>query len=60
MERKQFGKSLSQFQNTQFQMADLKTKVEASRLLVRSAAFKKDCKEPYSADAAMAKLRRWK
>ena len=56
MERKQFGKSLSQFQNTQFQMADLKTKVEASRLLVRSAAFKKDCKEPYSADAAMAKL----
>ena len=37
-------------------MADLKTKVEASRLLVRSAAFKKDCKEPYSADAAMAKL----
>ena len=56
MERKQFGKSISQFQNTQFQMADLKTKVEASRLLVRSAAFKKDCKEPYSADAAMAKL----
>ncbi|MDD6104390.1 MAG: acyl-CoA dehydrogenase [Bacteroidales bacterium] len=56
MERKQFGKSLSQFQNTQFQMADLKTKVEASRLLVRSAAFKKDCKENYSADAAMAKL----
>ena len=56
MERKQFGKSLSQFQNTQFQMADLKTRVEASRLLVRSAAFKKDCKGPYSADAAMAKL----
>lgn len=56
MERKQFGKSLSAFQNTQFQMADLKTKVEASRLLVRSAAFKKDCKENYSADAAMAKL----
>ena len=56
MERKQFGKSLSQFQNTQFQMADLKTRVEASRLLVRSAAFKKDCKEPYSSDAAMAKL----
>ena len=56
MERKQFGKSLSAFQNTQFQMADLKTKVEASRLLVRSAAFKKDSKEPYSADAAMAKL----
>ena len=56
MERKQFGKPLSGFQNTQFQMADLKTKVEASRLLVRSAAFKKDSKEPYSVDAAMAKL----
>lgn len=55
-ERKQFGKSISQFQNTQFQMADLHTKVEASRLLVRSAAFKKDTKQPYSTDAAMAKL----
>lgn len=55
-ERKQFGKSISAFQNTQFQMADLQTKVEASRLLVRSAAFKKDAGVPYSADAAMAKL----
>lgn len=55
-ERKQFGKSLSAFQNTQFQMADLETKVQAARLLVRSAAFKKDSKVPYSADAAMAKL----
>ena len=55
-ERKQFGKSLSSFQNTQFQMADLYTKVEASRLLVRSAAFKKDKGIPYSADAAMCKL----
>ena len=55
-ERKQFGKSISAFQNTQFQMADLETKVQAARLLVRSAAFKKDMKAPYSADAAMAKL----
>lgn len=55
-ERKQFGKAIGQFQNTQFQMADLKTKVEAARLLVRSAAFKKDNAIPYSADAAMAKL----
>ena len=39
-ERKQFGKAIGQFQNTQFQMADLKTRVEAARLLVRSAAFK--------------------
>lgn len=55
-ERKQFGKSISAFQNTQFQMADLETKVQASRLLVRQAAYKKDCGLPYSVDAAMAKL----
>lgn len=55
-ERKQFGKAIGKFQNTQFQMADLHTKVEAARLLVRSAAFKKDQGMPYSADAAMAKL----
>lgn len=55
-ERKQFGKAIAQFQNTQFQMADLETKVQAARLLVRSASYKKDMKLPYSADAAMAKL----
>ena len=55
-ERKQFGKAIGKFQNTQFQMADLHTKVQAARLLVRSAAFKKDQGVPYSADAAMAKL----
>lgn len=55
-ERKQFGKSISAFQNTQFQMADLQTKVEASRLLVRAASWKQDAHLPYSADAAMAKL----
>ena len=60
-ERKQFGKKIAQFQNTQFQMADLKTKIEAARLLVRSAAFREDehvanPRVNYSADAAMAKL----
>lgn len=55
-ERKQFGKAIGQFQNTQFQLADLDTKIEASRLLVRVAAFKKDLKQPYSVDAARAKL----
>lgn len=55
-ERKQFGRSISQFQNTQFQMADLETKVQAARLLCRSAHYKKDMGLPYSADAAMAKL----
>lgn len=55
-ERKQFGKAIAKFQNTQFQMADLETKVQAARLLVRSASYKKDMHLPYSADAAMAKL----
>ena len=55
-ERKQFGRSISQFQNTQFQMADLATRVEAARLLVRKAAFNEEKGIPFSADAAMAKL----
>lgn len=55
-ERKQFGKPLCKFQNMQFQLADMQTRIEASRLLVRKAAWKKDGKIPYSADAAMAKL----
>lgn len=55
-ERKQFGKSISAFQNTQFQMADLETKTQAARLLVRQAAYKKDAGLPYTVDAAMAKL----
>lgn len=55
-ERKQFGKSLSKFQNTQFQLADMENKVYASRLMVRAAACAKDSKKPYSAEAAHAKL----
>lgn len=55
-ERKQFGKPLSAFQNTQFQIADMQTRISAARMLVRSAAFKKDQGEKFSADAAMAKL----
>ena len=55
-ERTQFGRPIGKFQNTQFQLADLQTKIEASRLLVRAAAYKKDMKLPYSVDAAYAKL----
>ncbi|WP_329904656.1 acyl-CoA dehydrogenase [Porphyromonas pogonae] len=55
-ERKQFGMSIGKFQNTQFQLADLKCRIEASRLLVRKAAWKKDQHINYSVDAAMAKL----
>ena len=55
-ERKQFGRPISAFQNTQFQLADMKAKIEAARLLVYSAAVAKDTKKRFSVDAAMAKL----
>lgn len=55
-ERKQFGKAIAQFQNTQFQLANLETKINAARLLVRSAAERIDKGLPHSKDAAMAKL----
>ncbi|KAF5065867.1 Acyl-CoA dehydrogenase, short-chain specific [bioreactor metagenome] len=55
-ERKQFGRSISQFQNTQFQLAEMQTKVDAARLLVYRAACSKDAGAAYGVDAAMAKL----
>ena len=56
-ERKQFGRSISAFQHTQFTLADLKTKVEAAKLLVYQAAEKKQNKaKDLSVAAAMAKL----
>ncbi len=60
-ERKQFGRSIAQFQNTQFQLADMSTKTEAAQLLVYKAARKKDeyktnPKVSYSIEAAKAKL----
>ena len=55
-ERKQFGRSISQFQNTQFQLADLQAQVDAARLLVYRAADAKDKGLPYSVEAATAKL----
>ncbi|KXB36500.1 butyryl-CoA dehydrogenase [Bacteroidales bacterium KA00251] len=55
-ERKQFGRSIAKFQNTQFQMADMQVRVDAARLLVRKAAYLKDQGQPYSFEAAEAKL----
>ena len=55
-ERKQFGKTIASFQNTQFQLADMQTKVDAARWLVYHAAWLKDQKLPYSKEAAQAKL----
>lgn len=60
-ERKQFGRAIGAFQNTQFQLADMATKVEAAKNLVYKAAMKKaeyqtNPKVSYSVEAAMAKL----
>jgi butyryl-CoA dehydrogenase len=54
--RKQFNKPISFFQNTQFKIADMGTTIEAARMLVYKAAWKKSNKIAYSVDAAMAKL----
>ncbi|WP_454055563.1 acyl-CoA dehydrogenase [Clostridium sp. Marseille-Q7071] len=55
-ERKQFGKPLAAFQGLQWMVADMEVKVEAARLLVYKAAYRKDNKLPYTVDAARAKL----
>ena len=55
-ERKQFGRRISQFQNTQFELADMKTTAEAAQLLVYRAADAKGAGLPYGHFAAMAKL----
>ncbi|MBE5882612.1 MAG: acyl-CoA dehydrogenase [Lachnospiraceae bacterium] len=55
-ERKQFGRSIAQFQNTQFQLADMATKVQAAQLMVYRAAVAKNTQKVYSVEAAMAKL----
>ncbi|MDU5417554.1 MULTISPECIES: acyl-CoA dehydrogenase [Peptoniphilus] len=55
-ERKQFGRRISQFQNTQFELADMKTTAEAAQLLVYRAADAKGAGIPYGHFAAMAKL----
>ena len=60
-ERKQFGRSISAFQNTQFELAEMKARVEAAKYLVYAAALKKQqamdgAKVRYSVEAAQAKL----
>ena len=60
-ERKQFGRTIAAQQNTQFQLADMATKVEAAKMLVYKAAmlkaqYQQDHKTSYSVEAAMAKL----
>ncbi|ERT57435.1 butyryl-CoA dehydrogenase [Peptoniphilus koenoeneniae] len=54
-ERVQFGRSLSKFQNTQFKIAEMATKVQAARLLVYDAAQVKDSGKTPGLQSAMAK-----
>ncbi len=55
-ERKQFGKTINKFQNTQFKLAECQTKVDAARLMVWRAATAKDNHENFAPLAAMCKL----
>ena len=60
-ERKQFGRPIAAFQNTQFELAEMKARVEAAKYLVYAAALKKQqamdgAKVRYSVEAAQAKL----
>ena len=55
-ERKQFGKSIAEFQGIQFQLAQMATEIEAARLMVYNAARMKDAGMPFVKEAAMTKL----
>jgi short-chain 2-methylacyl-CoA dehydrogenase len=54
-ERKQFGKPIAEFQGVQFELAEMATQVEASRLLVYNAARLREANKPFLTEAAMAK-----
>jgi butyryl-CoA dehydrogenase/short/branched chain acyl-CoA dehydrogenase len=56
VERKQFGKAISEFQGIQFQIAQMATEIEAARLMVYNCARMKDAHMPFVKEAAMAKL----
>jgi alkylation response protein AidB-like acyl-CoA dehydrogenase len=56
VERKQFGKSIAEFQGMEFQYAQAATEVEAAKLMVYNAARLKDAGQPFVKEAAMAKL----
>ena len=54
-ERKQFGRTIGQFQNTQFQLADMATKVKAAQMMVYRAAMAKATQKTYSVEADVYK-----
>ncbi|MGH7476377.1 MAG: acyl-CoA dehydrogenase [Longimicrobiales bacterium] len=55
-EREQFGRPIGDFQGVQFQLAHMRTELEAARLLVYNAARLKEAGQPFLVEAAMAKL----
>lgn len=55
-ERKQFGKTISDFQGIQFQLAQMATEIEAARMMVYNAARMKDAGMNFVKEAAMTKL----
>jgi butyryl-CoA dehydrogenase len=56
VERKQFGQRLADFQGLQWELADRYTELEAARLLLLQAAWKKESGQPFAREASMAKL----
>jgi butyryl-CoA dehydrogenase len=56
LERIQFGKPIARQQGLQWMIADMETQIAAARYLVYAAAAKRDAREPFTVDAAMAKL----
>lgn len=54
--REQFGKTISSFQGVQFQLAEMRTEIEAAKLLVYNAARLKDSGKDFVKEAAIAKL----
>lgn len=55
-ERRQFGQRIAEFQGIQWMIADRETELEAARLLILSAAARKDRGESFGKEASMAKL----
>jgi butyryl-CoA dehydrogenase len=53
--RRQFGRRLSDMEPLRFEMADMKTKIDATRLMIYRAASMKDAHVPYGPESAMAK-----
>ena len=56
LERRQFGRKISEFQAIQWKIADMYTELEAARLLLMNAAFKKEQGRPFAKEASMAKV----